>query len=63
VKVECAEPVVRDRIEGREGDESDADVSVHEQFRGSFEPLSMDHETVDNSGDAARTRRRVAELL
>lgn len=61
VKVECDEPVVRERIRSREGDESDADFEVHAMFRDRFDPIAADHVTVDNSGDVAETTRQVDE--
>ncbi|WP_135821223.1 AAA family ATPase [Halostella litorea] len=59
VKVECAEPVVRERIRAREGGESDADVEVHELIREGFDPLDGDHVTVDNSESRAHTERQI----
>ncbi|WP_137284698.1 AAA family ATPase [Halorussus salinisoli] len=59
VKVECAAEVVRDRIESREGDESDADFDVHAMYREQFDPISLDHVTVDNSDGMADTLRQV----
>jgi predicted kinase len=59
VKVECAEPVVRERIAERTGDESDADFDVHAMIREQFDPLSVDHVTVDNSETLADTRRQL----
>jgi hypothetical protein len=59
VKVECAEDVVRERIAGREDDESDADFEVHQLHREQFEPISRPHVTVDNSGAMADTLRQV----
>lgn len=61
VKVECAEETVRERIRGREGDESDADFEIHAMFRDRFDPISTDHVTVDNSDGLEATTRQVAE--
>lgn len=47
VKVECAEHVVRRRIQNRTDDESDADWSVYQEVE--FEPLTRDAEIVDNT--------------
>lgn len=60
VKVECSEGVVRNRIEHREGDASDADFEVHTLYRETFDPLSRDHVTVDNSNGFESTRRQVS---
>jgi predicted kinase len=59
VKVECDESVVRDRIAGREDDESDADFEVHAMYRERFDAVSADHVRVDNSESVADTRRQV----
>jgi predicted kinase len=61
VKVECAEDVVRERIRSREDDASDADFEVHSMYRDRFEPLSVDHVTVDNSHGLEETTRQVDE--
>ncbi|WP_135824023.1 AAA family ATPase [Halorussus ruber] len=61
VKVECAEEVVRERIAGREDDESDADFEIHRLYREQFEPISRSHVTVDNSEEMADTLRQVEE--
>ncbi|WP_135536287.1 MULTISPECIES: AAA family ATPase [Halostella] len=63
VKVECAEPVVRERIAGRTDDESDADFEVHAMIREQFDPLSVDHVTVDNSETLAETQRQLDRLF
>lgn len=63
IKVECEPTVARQRIREREGDESDADVRVHDMFREEFEPLAVPHHTVDNTGALSATRRQVDEAL
>lgn len=63
VKVECDLPVVRERIERREDDASDADFAVHLEHREAFDPIDRDHVTVDNSGSVAETRRQVDERV
>jgi predicted kinase len=63
VKVECDPAVARRRIRAREEDESDADVEVHAMFREQFDPLEVDHVTVDNSGELAATRQQVDERV
>lgn len=59
VKVECTEDVVRERIAAREDDASDADFEIHTMFREQFEPIAMEHVTVDNSDGLDRTQRQV----
>lgn len=63
VKVECSEDVVRDRIEARTGDESDADFAIHQQYREAFDALDADHVAVDNSGDLDGTLAQVDRLF
>jgi predicted kinase len=63
VKIECDERVAKRRIREREDDESDADVEIHVKFRDQFEPLEVDHVTVDNSGSLAATREQVDERV
>lgn len=50
VKVECDEEVVRERIESRTGDASDADFSVYKEVE--FEPLTREATIVDNTPEA-----------
>ncbi|MFB6177911.1 MAG: AAA family ATPase, partial [Halobaculum sp.] len=61
VRVACEESVVRQRIEEREDDASDADFDVHRMIREEFEPITRDHARIDNSGPCAETRASVAE--
>lgn len=59
LKVECPEPVARERIAARTDDASDAGVADYYRIREAFDPLSRPHVTVDNSGDWEGTRERV----
>lgn len=54
VEVDCAEPIVKDRIAEREG-ASDADFEVYLYYRYRFDPLRGEHLTVDNSNGLAET--------
>lgn len=63
VKVECRASVVKRRIEAREGDESDATVAVHEQFKETFDAPADPYCRVDNSGDLAATYEQVDALF
>ena len=67
VRVECAEAVVKERIERRqreEDDESDADFSVYNQLKTEFEPIEREtHVVVDNSGSLAATLSAVDEAF
>ncbi len=63
VKVECSESVVRERIRRRNGDHSDADFEIHQVIREAYDPLTVDHATVDNSGERSRTCEQVERIL
>lgn len=63
VVVECDTATVRDRLQSREDDPSDADFEIHELIAQQFEPLTCAHDRVDNSGSLADTRQQVAELF
>lgn len=63
VKVECEEAVAKQRIREREDDASDADVEIHVQFREQFDELTVDHVTVDNSGELSATCRQVDQRV
>jgi predicted kinase len=63
VHVTCADGVVRERIATREGDASDADVTVYEQLKGEFEAVKRDHVRIDNSGTLAETRAQVEQAF
>ncbi len=58
VEVVCEEPVVEERIERRDG-VSDADFEIHLRFKRLFEPIEIEHLTVDNSATEAETLRQV----
>ena len=63
VRVTCEESVVRERIEARTDDASDADFGVYRTIRAAFEPIDAEHASIENSGDRAALRRQVAALL
>lgn len=63
VRVECAEDVVRERIGGGDRPVSDAGFGDHLALKEAFEPVSMAHHTVDNSGTLAETVAQVSALL
>jgi predicted kinase len=60
VRVTCDTAVVEHRIRRRDDDESDADFEIHEMFKDAFDPLTVEHVTVDNSGTLDETRDQVA---
>ncbi len=63
LKVECPESVVRERIETRTDDASDADFEIHRLFRESFDSVSDDCIIIDNSGSIETTHRQLEESL
>lgn len=63
LKVECDRDVVEERIRDRDGEYSDADFAVHQQYREEFVPVEFDHETIDNSGGERATREQVEFAL
>lgn len=63
LKVECSDEVVRERIEARQDDESDADFETYRQFQKEVEPFELDHVRIDNSGELQQTREQVTEFL
>lgn len=67
VRVDCAEPVVRERIRKRqteEDDESDADFAIYTQLKAEFEPIrGDDHLVIDNSGALSETLDAVDEAF
>lgn len=63
LRIECESAVVRDRIESRTGDASDADFEVHTEFRDLFDSVSLDHVTVDNTHGLDRTARLIDQHI
>lgn len=62
VKVECDEPVVKRRMERRDGI-SDADFGIHLRFKQLFDEVNDADVVVDNSGDQAATFTQVDEAF
>ncbi|AUX09217.1 kinase [Halalkaliarchaeum desulfuricum] len=62
VEVDCAEPIVRDRIAAREG-ASDADFEVYLYYRYRFDPVRGEHLTVDNSNGIAETYAQLEQYF
>lgn len=62
VEVDCAEPIVRERIAAREG-ASDADFEVYLYYRYRFDPIRGEHLTVDNSNGLAETYAQLEQYF
>jgi hypothetical protein len=56
--VECPTPVVKRRIERRDG-VSDADFETHCEFKDTFDPVELDHVVIDNGDSEAETIAQV----
>jgi predicted kinase len=63
LRVRAAPETVAERVAARTDDASDAGVETARRLRAAFDPLDRPHEVVDNDGDPAATRARVAALL
>lgn len=62
IHVVCSQGIAERRIATREGI-SDADVSVHREFKDEFDRIDIDHAEVDNSGTLEETREEVETLF
>ncbi len=62
LRVVCTQEVAEHRIASRE-DISDADVSVYREFQEQFDPIELEHDSIDNSESLARTRSQVESLF
>ena len=51
VECVCSENIVKERMDARTGDESDADFNVYLEEKRSFEPIEGDHIIVDTAKD------------
>jgi len=63
LKVECDPDVVEERIREREEGYSDADFTVHQEYRDEFVPVEFEHEVIDNSRNERATVEQVADVL
>ena len=61
VRVHCEQSVVIGRIRDREGI-SDADVEIYHHVKSFFDPLRVEHTTVDNSGEWDQTVEQLRAL-
>ncbi|WP_201289209.1 AAA family ATPase [Halovenus carboxidivorans] len=63
VRVTCPPDTVRERLEARTDDASDADLSVYQKHREQFEAIDREHVVIDNGGSLPTTRSRVDRKL
>jgi predicted kinase len=63
VVVECAEPIARERLRDRDGDESDADPEVYDELKANFEPVEHADHRIDNGGSVERTLGRLDDMF
>ncbi len=59
----CPENIIFSRIKNRKEDYSDADISVYKKMKKIYEPVKVDHITVDTSLNTAGNVKNIATLL
>ena len=59
----CPENIIFSRIKNRKEDYSDADISVYKKMKKIYEPVKVDHITVDTSLNTADNVKNIATLL
>jgi len=59
----CPEDIIFSRIKNRKEDYSDADISVYQKMKKIYEPVKVDHITVDTSLNTADNVKNIATLL
>ena len=59
----CPENIIFSRIKNRKEDYSDADISVYQKMKKIYEPVKVDHITVDTSLNTADNVKNIASLL
>ncbi len=59
----CPENIIFSRIKNRKEDYSDADISVYQKMKKIYEPVKVDHITVDTSLNTADNVKNIATLL
>ena len=59
----CSENIIFSRIKNRKEDYSDADISVYKKMKKIYEPVKVDHITVDTSLNTADNVKNIATLL
>ncbi len=59
----CPENIIFSRIKNRKEDYSDADISVYQKMKKIYEPVKVDHITVDTSLNTVDNVKNIATLL
>ncbi len=59
----CPENIIFSRIKNRKEDYSDADISVYQKMKKIYEPVKVDHITVDTSLNTTGNVKNIASLL
>lgn len=59
----CPEDIIFSRIKNRKEDYSDADISVYQKMKKIYEPVKVDHITVDTSLNTTGNVKNIATLL
>lgn len=63
VEVVCSENVIKERINRRTGDESDADFKIHLKYKNLFEPIMENHIVINNSGLFEETEKQINQYF
>ena len=59
----CPEDIIFSRIKNRKEDYSDADISIYKKMKKIYEPVKVDHITVDTSLNTTGNVKNIASLL
>ncbi len=63
VEVVCSEDVIKERIDARTGDASEATYEIYLKFKNLFEPVLDEHIILDNSGSLNDIDNQISVLL
>ncbi len=59
----CPENIIFSRLKNRKEDYSDADISVYQKMKKIYEPVKVDHITIDTSLNTTSNVKNIASLL
>lgn len=63
LKVWADEDTVRERLEDRENDASDAGYDIYRYMKDNWDDIEMEHEIIDNSGTIEETEDQLDSIL
>lgn len=61
VHITSQDQIIRERLQNRTNTDSDADITVYEKQKDSFEPLEREHTTIDNSSDIQTLEHKIEQ--